>query len=301
VEILGSITKSNNHNLSQIESLVSQINGQIGIAALNFENDKSIYLNENSTFFMASVFKIPLLITLYKHVDLGKIDMQQRVTLSSDLKTGGSGVLRELNPGIEPTLYDLAMLMIIISDNTATDILYNMIGKDNINSFMKENNLLKTVTPMSCDNLLSSLAGIEPPKKADYQDLARIIDGNYIPPVDCSALDENKSNVSTPFEMVELLKMLTVGNILSKSSTNEVLSILKSQKLKSIIPHYIPKDIQIAHKTGGVYSVRCDVGTVWGPKGAYAVAIMGKDITDEPDIDNKLAKISLSIFEYMTS
>ena len=153
------------------------------------------------------------------------------------------------------------MLMIIISDNTATDILYNMIGKDNINSFMKENNLLKTVTPMSCDNLLSSLAGIEPPKKADYQDLARIIDGNYIPPVDCSALDENKSNVSTPFEMVELLKMLTVGNILSKSSTNEVLSILKSQKLKSIIPHYIPKDIQIAHKTGGVYSVRCDVGT----------------------------------------
>ena len=76
---------------------------------------------------------------------------------------------------------------------------------------------------------------------------------------------------------------------------------MKSQKLKSIIPHYIPKNIQIANKTGGVYSVRCDVGTVWGSKGPYAIAIMAKNIIDEPDIDNKLAEISLSIYEYMTS
>ena len=295
------MTKSDNQNLSQIISLVSEINGQVGVAALNLENDKSFYLNENSTFFMASVFKIPLLITLYKQVDLGYIDMNQRVTLSQDLKTGGSGVLRELMPGIQPTFFDLAMLMIIISDNTATDILYNMVGKDEINSFMNENNLSKTVTPMSCQDLLSSLAGIEPPKKALYQDLARIIDGNYIPPNNCSALDENKSNVSTPYEMVELMKLLTTGNILSKSSANAVLSILKSQKLKSIIPHYLPKNIQIAHKTGGVYSVRCDVGTVWGPKGPYSVSIMAKNIVDEPDIDNKLAKISLLIYEHMTS
>ncbi len=295
------MTKSDNQNLSQIKSLVSAINGQVGVAALNLENDKSIYLNENATFFMASVFKIPLLITLYKQVDLGHIDMKQRVTLSQDLKTGGSGVLRELMPGIQPTFFDLAMLMIIISDNTATDILYNMIGKDKINAFMNENNLSKTVTPMSCQDLLSSLAGIEPPKSAPYEDLARIIDGIYIPPNNCSALNENKSNVSTPSEMIELMKLLTTGNILSESSTNAVLSILKSQKLKSIIPHYIPKNIQIANKTGGIYSVRCDVGTVWGSEGPYAVAIMAKNIIDEPNIDNKLAEISSSIYGYMTS
>ena len=57
------MTKSDNQNLGKIKSLVSEINGQVGVAALNLENDKSIYLNENATFFMASVFKIPLLIS----------------------------------------------------------------------------------------------------------------------------------------------------------------------------------------------------------------------------------------------
>ena len=295
------MSKSNNQNLSEIKSLVSKINGEVGVAALNLKNDKNIYINEDESFFMASVFKIPLLITLYKQVDLGNIDMDQRITLAQDLKTGGSGVLRELTPGIQPTLFDLAMLMIIISDNTATDILFNMLGKDKINSLMSQNNLSKTFTPMSCQDLLSSLAGIEPPQEATYENIARIIDGHYIPPDNCSALNEDKSNVSTAYEMVTLMKLLTTGKILSESSTNSVLSILKSQKLKTIIPHYIPKNIKIANKTGGVYSVRSDVGTVWSPKGPYTIAIMAKNVTNEPDIDTKLAKISLSIYEYMTS
>ena len=284
-----------------IESKIENINGDVGIAAIDFKTGKSISLNHNEVFFTASVFKIPLLITLYKQVDLDSLDLNQRVTLSQDIKTGGSGVLRELMPGIQLSLFDLAMLMIIISDNTATDILYNMVGGDKINSVMKDYKLSKTLTPMSCKQLLSSLAGIESPNEAEYKELARIIDGHYIPPKNCSALDEKKSNISTPSEMVELMRLLATGNVLSSSSTKDVLSILKSQKLKTIIPHYIPNNIQIANKTGGVYSVRCDVGIVWGPKGPYSVAIMAKNIVDEPNIDNKLAELSLLIYEYMTS
>ena len=128
MEILGSITDSNNQSLDKIKFLVSEINGNVGIAALNFENRKSIHLNENVTFFTASVFKIPLLITLYKQVDQGDVDMKQKITLSQGLKSGGSGILRDLMPGVQLTLFDLALLMIVISDNTATDILYNMLG-----------------------------------------------------------------------------------------------------------------------------------------------------------------------------
>ena len=292
MEILGSLTN--------IETKIQKINGTVGVAAVDFKTGKSISLNHNEIFFTASVFKIPLLITLYKQVDTNSLDLEKRVTLSQEIKTGGSGVLRELMPGIQPSLLDLAMLMIIVSDNTATDILYNIIGAKRINALMKDYNLPKTLTPMSCKQLLSSLVGIEPPKEATFKDIERI-DGHYIPPKNCSALDENKSNVSTPSEMVELMRLLATGNILSTASTEDVLSILKSQRLKTIIPHYLPKTTQIAHKTGGVYSVRCDVGIVWGSKGPYSIAIMAKNIIDEPDIDNKLAELSLLVYGQMTS
>ena len=99
--------------------------------------------------------------------------------------------------------------------------------------------------------------------------------------------------------MVRLLEVVHNGELLSGESRDGMLHILKRQKLRSIIPYYLPPDVISAHKTGGVYSVRCDVGIVWGKSGPYAVAIMAKRITDGTDLDPKLARISRLIYDEM--
>ena len=278
-----------------------EVPGVVGVAARHLETGKSIEHNAGGVFFTASTFKVPILAELYRQVDAGGLDLSQRVEMTDALRVPGSGVLRELGEGIAPTLHDLAMLMIIVSDNLATDIVYHTVGKDNLNGTMADLGLSKTKLPMSCRDLLFSLAGLTVSESLDdFWEVSDRVEQGYrgLPP-DCDALNEEKSDVSSPADMVRLLETVHNSDFLSEESRDGMLHILKRQKLRSIIPYYLPPDVIAAHKTGGVYSVRCDVGIVWGPSGPYAVAIMAKRITDSVDLDPKLARISRIVYDEM--
>ena len=288
--------------MTSLSEAVTHVPGVVGVAARHLRTGQTIEHNADTVFFTASTFKVPILAELYRQVDAGMLDLSHRVELTDTLRVPGSGVLRELGNGLAPTLHDLAMLMIIVSDNLATDILYHTVGKDNLNRTMVDLDLTKTQLPMSCRDLLFSLAGLTVSESLDdFWEVSDRVEQGYrgLPP-DCDALNEEKSDVSSPADMVRLLEIVHNGNLLSKESKQGFLHILKRQKLRSIIPYYLPPDIISAHKTGGVYSVRCDVGIVWGPSGPYAVAIMAKRITDGTDLDPKLARISRIVFDEMS-
>ncbi len=287
--------------MTTLQEAVTQVPGVVGVAARHLETGQSVECNADETFFTASTFKVPILAEVYRQVDAGTLDLSQRVELTDALRVPGSGVLRELDNGVAPTLHDLAMLMIIVSDNLATDILYHTAGKDNINRTMADLGLTRTKLPMSCRDLLFSLAGLAVSESLDdFWEVSDRVEQGYrgLPP-DCDALNEEKSDVSSPADMVRLLEVVHNGEFLSSESRDGMLHILKRQKLRSIIPYYLPPDAISAHKTGGVYSVRCDVGIVWGESGPYAVAIMAKRITDGTDLDPKLARISRLIYDEM--
>ncbi len=287
--------------MTTLQEAVSEVPGVVGVAARHLETGQSIECNADETFFTASTFKVPILAEVYRQVDAGTLDLSQRVELTDALRVPGSGVLRELDNGVAPTLHDLAMLMIIVSDNLATDILYHTAGRDNINRTMADLGLTRTKLPMSCRDLLFSLAGLAVSESLDdFWEVSDRVEQGYrgLPP-DCDALNEEKSDVSSPADMVRLLEVVHNGELLSSESRDGMLHILKRQKLRSIIPYYLPPDVISAHKTGGVYSVRCDVGIVWGKSGPYAVAIMAKRITDGTDLDPKLARISRLIYDEM--
>ena len=287
--------------MTTLREAVSEVPGVVGVAARHLETGKSIEHNADGVFFTASTFKVPILAELYRQVDAGGLDLSQRVEITDALRVPGSGVLRELGEGIAPTLHDLAMLMIIVSDNLATDIVYHTVGKDNLNGTMADLGLSKTKLPMSCRDLLFSLAGLTVSESLDdFWEVSDRVEQGYrgLPP-NCDALNEEKSDVSSPADMVRLLEIVHNGDFLSEEARDGMLHILKRQKLRSIIPYYLPPDVIAAHKTGGVYSVRCDVGIVWGPSGPYAVAIMAKRITDGVDLDPKLARISRIVYDEM--
>ena len=288
--------------MTTLQDAVSQVPGVVGVAARHLETGQTIEHNADTVFFTASTFKVPILAELYRQVDAGTLDLSQRVDLTDTLRVPGSGVLRELGNGLAPTLHDLAMLMIIVSDNLATDILYHTVGKDNLNRTMTDLGLTRTKLPMSCRDLLFSLAGLTVSDKLDdFWEVSDRVEQGYrgLSP-DCDALNEEKSDVSSPADMVSLLEIVHNGDFLSEESKQGFLHVLKRQKLRSIIPYYLPPDVLAAHKTGGVYSVRCDVGIVWGKNGPYTIAIMAKRITDSTDLDPKLARISRLVYDEMS-
>ena len=288
--------------MTTLQDAISKVPGVVGVAARHLETGHTIEHNADTVFFTASTFKVPILAELYRQVDAGTLDLSHRVELTDTLRVPGSGVLRELGSGLASTLHDLAMLMIIVSDNLATDILYHTVGKENLNRTMADLGLTNTRLPMSCRDLLFSLAGLTVSESLDdFWEVSDRVEQGYrgLHP-DCDALNEEKSDVSSPADIVRLLEIVHNGDFLSEESKQGMLHVLKRQKLRSIIPYYLPPDAIVAHKTGGVYSVRCDVGIVWGKSGPYAIAIMAKRITDSTDLDPKLARISRIIFDEMS-
>ena len=285
--------------MKTLQEAIDDVPGVVGLAARRLTTKRTIEHNSDAVFFTASTFKVPILAEMYRQIDAGILDPAQRVDLTDDLRVPGSGVLRELGSGLRPTLHDLAMLMIIVSDNLATDILYDIVGKDNIEKTMTDLGLTNTKLRMSCRELLFSLAGVPVSNSLeDFWEVSDRVEQGYRGLTqDCDALNEDKSDVSSPSDMARLLEQVHDGDFLSNESREGMLHILKRQKLQSIIPYYLPKDVVAAHKTGGVHSVRCDVGIVWGPTGPYTIAIMAKQITDSTDLDTKLARISQIVYE----
>lgn len=281
-----------------IASAISNVEASVGVAALHLETGKKVLHNADDLFFTASTRKVPMLVELYRQVDSGIIDTQSRVELTNRTRSPGTGVLKEMGDGLNPTIYDLAVLMIVISDNTATDILYDLIGRSNLSKSMQEIGLTSTRIRMSCREFLYSMYGIDTQDigQAETQLEERAARSQVVRGALGASLDH--SNVSSPSDMVHILDMIYRGDVLSQSSRYTVLDILGRQQDKTIIPHYLPKGTKTAHKTGGVTGVRCDVGIVYAPSGPYAIALMAREVTNERGIENQLAKVSEAVYDH---
>ena len=287
--------------MTNIQTAISGIEGTVGLSARHLESGREIQHNAADVFFTASTLKVPVLVELYRQVDLGAVDLNQRVELTDRHRVPGSGILKEMTAGIRPTVHDLAMLMIIISDNTATDILYNLVGGDNLNNTLRELGLRTTRIPMTVRQLLFSVVGLDPgnPDHTYETCASRLFNQEYL--LDGAGYDIDRSDVSSPGDMCKLLELLYSGDLLSNASRNGALDILKRQQLRTVIPHALPVGTDVAHKTGFYHGVRADVGIVFSPTGPYAVAIMAKDVTcpDRLVFDLSLAALSRAVYDDM--
>jgi beta-lactamase class A len=285
-------------SMNKIESAIADVPGIVGLAARRLETGEQIRHRADEVFFTASTFKAPVLVELYRQVDQGIVDPDRRIELTDRLRAPGGGVVKELANGLNPTVHDLSLLMIIISDNTATDLLYDLVGRDRLNRTMQELGLANTRIPMSCRELLYSMYGVETDDIAEGTRLVAegLVKGKVA--ADSDGMSEERSDVSTPSDMVRLLELIHGDGVLSAVSREAVLDVLGRQQLNTIIPYYLPRGTKTAHKTGGVTGVRCDVGIVYAPSGAYALALMAKHITDGKGIDRSLARVSQAVYEH---
>lgn len=224
-------------------------------------------LHAHERFPAASLIKVPVLIHLFNESDHGRVDLSETVVLQEKDKVGGSGILFELHEGILLTLLDLAVLMIVVSDNTATNLLMDRLGISGIQAKIEEMGLTQTL-------------------------LARKL---------MITLDAPPANFTSPFDMYELYRKLLLGEILSPQSTKSALGILSRQQYNEKIPLFLPKGISVAHKTGEISGVRHDCGIVELEPEKIIVCLLTKDVQNEVKTDRVLAELSLAVYHYYSN
>ncbi|HEV2249221.1 MAG TPA: serine hydrolase [Candidatus Limnocylindria bacterium] len=281
---------------AEIERLADATGGILGVAATQLATGRHIGYREDEPFPTASVIKLPLLVTLYEDAIAGRIDLSERVTYRDETKVAGSGVLQYLDEGLNPTLRDLAVLMMSVSDNTATDLLFDRVGKPRIEAVMDRLGLSSIRVPFDIREMLMELVDLDHSKPGGYDELRRRLrisagsGGRSMIPA--------QADRTSPADMCRLLALIEARAILDPDACTAIVELMKRIQSATRIPGLLPKGTVVAHKTGSYRRLRNDVGIVYAPTGPYAVALFARELPrDNIDDDGALARISLAIYE----
>jgi beta-lactamase class A len=286
----------------ELERIISDAEGSIGVAAWRVSKpDAVLGVNADELYPTASTFKIPLLYALYQMVDRGEISLSKRVRIEAHHRVPGSGVLQDLDNGLEPTIRDLAILMTVVSDNQATDLLYNIVGTERIHAALDGLGLKRTRVPLSTKALLYDYVALDPDNPEHTYDLAieKMRKGEYNYEGAAWSDQEGSGNdLTTPREMAAMVDAIEQGIGLSAASRDGVIDIMKRQKFSERIPAGLPENVTVAHKTGSLKGVRNDAGIVYPPDGEpYVVSLFSKRLPDERAGVVTLASLSRVVWE----
>ena len=231
----------------------------------------------------ASTFKLFVLAALYRTAASEGVDVhRERVSLREADRSRGSGVLTFLDEGLAPTLYDLAVLMTVVSDNSATDVLLDRVGLDAVQALIADLGLADTHVGATCDEMIGELLGDAPPGLPDHgmflAGLAAFEAGTNAL-LSVADLDQ-RHNWTSPRDLVELLATIwsrdaMAGLGIADPARRELIAVLERQQLNAGIPRYLPAGTTVAHKTGmmpGLIHIAGDAGVFEVP-GAGPVAL----------------------------
>jgi beta-lactamase class A len=260
-------TSGSSPNLDQkIRARIAKTKGTVSLYAKNLDTGAEYGIRADEKVRTASTIKLPVMVECYKAVAEGRGAWNTELTLRDEDKVSGSGVLFEFSNNAKIFLRDAMHLMIVVSDNTATNLILDKLSANAVNQTMDE----------------LGLPGTRSMRKVRG-------DGNKLKdPTGWSAAglkEENKKyglGSSTPREMVRLLEMLEQGKVVNPAASREMLEVLKRQQLRDGIAR-TTADLPVASKTGSLDRLRSDVGIVYTPKaGRIAMAIT---IDDMPATD----------------
>lgn len=250
---------------SRLGAVIARVPGQVSLYARNLDTGREIGVRADERVRTASTIKLPIACALAREVAAGRARWDERLAVRAESKVSGSGVLSELTSDETVSLRDAMTLMIIVSDNTATNLILDRIGADAVNDYMDELGLVHTRSMRKIRGDGTQL------KPAQGWSRAGREPGN----------ERFGIGASTPREMVRLLERLERGEVVDRASSNLLLDVLKRQQYKDGIGRRAG-DLPVASKSGALDALRSDVGIVYTPQGRIAMAIT---IDGLPDID----------------
>jgi len=252
----------------RVGRMVEEFPGVAGVCVRDLKRGHEIAIRGDEEFPTASTIKIHVLTQLLLRVERGELDLSQKIPVTPEMHLLGSGVIAHLEGEVELSLLDIAILMIIVSDNTATNLCIDLAGIDATNVLLRELGLTRTTLRR---------------KMQDHAAVAR-----------------NEENIATPAECVAMLERLYMGKP-TPWVAERCLSILKKPK-RSPLKRAIPPDVLVANKPGGMERVRCDAGIVYLPRRPYAIAVMTKfSLIDALDQEFFIINVARLVHETMVA
>lgn len=240
----------------KINAEIANFRGKVWIYAKNLDTSKDFGIRADEQVRTASTIKLPIMTEVFRQVEQGKIKWTDEITLTKQNKQGGSGILGEFSDGTKIDIKTLTNLMIVVSDNTATNLILDTVKSDNVNDFLDILGLKQT------------------------RSLRKIGGGGDSKAVADPRLKLFGIGVSSPKDMVKLLEMLENGAVVSKEASAEMLNILKRQQYKEAIGRNLPDTIPSASKSGSLDRLRSDVGIIYTRRGRIAMAITVDDMPE---------------------
>jgi beta-lactamase class A len=239
----------------KIEAAVADFKGKVWIYAKNLDTGKYFSYRGDEQVRTASTIKVPIMAEAFRQVADGKLAWTDELIVTKEKKSGGSGILGEFSDNSKIDLRTAVHLMIVLSDNTATNLVLDRVTSDAVNEYMAKLGLNDTLSMRKIGGGGDSKAWLNDQRNRLFG-LGR----------------------SSPRDMVRLLEMIENGEIVSKEASTEMIAILKRQQYKDGIGRGVSDTMQVASKSGSLDRLRSDVGIIYTRRGRIAIAITTDDM-----------------------
>lgn len=254
---------------AELERQVAAFPGVAGLCVKDLTTGAQVAVNADELFPTASTIKAQILAQMFRLAEAGKLDLSQKITLTPDVMVPGSGVLTYLDDTESLTIRDIGILMIIVSDNTATNLCIDWATMEGTNAMLRELGIQQTTL------------------RRKMQDHARVAQG--------------EENLATPAEFVQFYEALHSRRGLSPYVSEETLKVLKKRK-RSHLAMGLPQDVVLAGKPGGMDNVRTDAGIVYLANRPYSICVMTKYGMVEPtQQDLFIAGVARTVHQQMST
>lgn len=247
-----------------LAALLSGFEGIAGIVLHDLEAGQETAWNPNEVFVAASLIKLPILWHFYQECTQDRLDPDERIIVRAEDMVPGFGVLRSLHPGLSMRLRDVATLMIVVSDNTATNLLIDRLGIAPINATIRTLGMHQTELQR---------------KMFDYREPSR-------------------NNFTSPRDITTFYQAVAANQQLAPSYQAELLQILLGQQCRNKLPSGLPREATLAHKTGDMPQIEHDAGIFFGTHHRLIATVMTKDLARNLDGVTLCRRIGELAFAY---
>jgi beta-lactamase class A len=251
---------------ADIRAVDEQLDGVLAFAVKDLTSGEEFLIRGDEVMPQASSIKIAVLANLYLQAQQGRLKLSDEYVVRKEDLVPGSDILLGLTQGVTRlTLRDLATIMVAVSDNSATNVLIDRLGFDNVNQMLQQLGLHNTR-------------------------LRRKM-------MDLKAASEGRENISTPREMMTLLEAIYRGKLLNREMTEDFLKVLSTHKESSMLQG-LPDDAIAANKPGELEAVRNDSGIVLVKNRPFILCVMTSYLKDEKEGSAAIRKIAALAYSY---
>ena len=266
---------------ASIERTTRSVNATWGVYVKSLETSEEIAIDAERQMETMSTIKIPLMVEVLEQIKAGKFALTDKYTFVQADSQPGTGTIQRLDPGAVMTVKDLITMMIIVSDNTATEVLYRMVGGPEAVNRRMDALGLKHTRAMNVPSRWFPALRSAPTTEQFYRE------GKY------------PFGLTTPREMGQLLEMMERGTLVDKNASDLMLRIMRGQLYRTRIPRYV-SGYTIPHKTGDFLPyVGDDVGMLEAPGRTIVISVFtGNHFGSGEALENAIGLVAKEVADY---